>query len=213
MLHLQIVPQNKGIAALHARGHGAAHVGKRLVPVEPAQLDVFPVQHEALRSEARIAETDAGGVFVDRRAALVEARGDGIKPRVVEVPQFDGAEFRKSQGLSGTVLRRRISTRAPSRNSTFKVSPSAGASAEQALHLHAPAIAQNLHRFGENVFDEHRRRRCAARLHDKCRRRSGSRCSRRRVGYRAVRWNPPRRPARSSPSGFRCGVSSKEKGV
>jgi hypothetical protein len=88
MLHLQLALQDERIAALHARGHGAADIGKCLMPVEAAQLDVFPVQHEALRSEARFAEADARGVFVDGAPPWIEAGGDGIELRVFQVPKF-----------------------------------------------------------------------------------------------------------------------------
>ena len=79
----QIVLEDQGIAALHAGRHGAADVRERLMPVEAAQLDVLPVQHEALRGEARLAEADARGVFINARGALVEAGDDGIELRVI----------------------------------------------------------------------------------------------------------------------------------
>ena len=69
MLHFSSLLQNQRVAPLHARRHGAADIGKRLVAVQAAQLDVLPVQQEAVRGEARFAEADARGVFVDSRAA------------------------------------------------------------------------------------------------------------------------------------------------
>ena len=41
---VEILAQDVGILALHARGHGLADKGKRLVPIEAAQLDDLSVQ-------------------------------------------------------------------------------------------------------------------------------------------------------------------------
>src|ERR1035438_9001327 len=98
---LQLALEDQRVAALHAGGHGSADIGKCLMPVEAAQLDVFPVQHEALRGEAGFAEADTHGAFVDGGAALVQAGGYGVELRVIQVPKIDRSQVGKGQRLTG----------------------------------------------------------------------------------------------------------------
>ena len=55
---LELVAQNVRVAALGAAGHRLADKGKGLMTVQPAQLDHFAVEFEAVVGELRLAETD-----------------------------------------------------------------------------------------------------------------------------------------------------------
>ena len=58
---VQAVAKDVGVAALHARRHGLAYEGKRLMTVEPDELDDFAVEREAMIGEHRLAKTDGAG--------------------------------------------------------------------------------------------------------------------------------------------------------
>src|SRR5690348_2942602 len=60
---LQFPFQDVGIAALRTRSHRLSDIWERLMPIEPAQLDDFSVQLEAMIRELRLAEADASAVF------------------------------------------------------------------------------------------------------------------------------------------------------
>ena len=88
---MQFTPQNPGIAPLHALGHGAARVGKRLVAVQTAQLDVLPVEHEASGRELRFAESDARGELVVAAIMARQFHGDCVELGCLQVPQLHRA--------------------------------------------------------------------------------------------------------------------------
>jgi hypothetical protein len=93
MLHFRLRLRMIRIAALHASGHRAAHVGKRLMPVEAAQLDVFPVQHETLRVNSRFAETDAAldeACHVERWMLAQDILG--LRDDILDVGGWDDAQ-------------------------------------------------------------------------------------------------------------------------
>ena len=62
---LQVVAQNVGVPALDAARHGLADKGKCLMTVQPAQLDDFAIQREAMIGELRFAKADGARVFID----------------------------------------------------------------------------------------------------------------------------------------------------
>ena len=92
---LQLVLQDQRIAPLYPRRHGAADERKGLMAIQAAQLDMLPVQHEALRGETRFAETDARGMLVDDLRSLGEARHHLVQLGMIEIPKIHRAKIRQ----------------------------------------------------------------------------------------------------------------------
>ena len=101
---VEILAQDVGILALHARGHGLAHKGKRLVPVEPAQLDDLAVQGEAVIREDGLAKSDAPRVFIDDAAGMEQPDMNGIEMGLRKIPELQVAEMSKSDSMARRVL-------------------------------------------------------------------------------------------------------------
>ncbi len=160
MLQSQIALQYPGVAPLHARGHRAAHVGKRLVPVEAAQLDVLAVQHEAGRRVPCLAETDAGLVLVLRAVRVGQVNDHAVELRIGQAPEVDVRERIEIQivilGLSLDLgagcfqhliaVEQLRAQRRPARR-TLQI----------AAHGDRTVRGQGPHRFGVHVVDKRRR--------------------------------------------------------
>ena len=89
---VQVLAQDVGVAALHARGHGLADEGEGLVAVEAAQLDDFAVEGEAVVGEGGLAEADAAGVFVDGFGGTAAGGRGRCRDWVFEVPELDAVD-------------------------------------------------------------------------------------------------------------------------
>ena len=61
--------------------------------VKAAQLDDFAVQFETVIGELRFAKAHGALVAIHQLGSAQEANVHGIKVRVREIPEFDGAEF------------------------------------------------------------------------------------------------------------------------
>ena len=83
--------EDAGVALLSAGGHSATDVREGLMAIETAQLDVFAIEHEALRSETDFAEADAGSVFI-----RTIADSDVIELGRCETPESEVSEVRES---------------------------------------------------------------------------------------------------------------------
>ena len=124
---VQFPPQDPGIPALHTRRHRAAHVGKRLVPVQAAQFHGLAVEHEAGGRVARLAEADSGVILVPR-FSVRKPHHHVVQLRVLQAPQVD---FRKRLQIGPHEIRPRptqgavavFSTFVPSSSSTVSVAP------------------------------------------------------------------------------------------
>src|SRR5208282_5486317 len=88
---LELAPEDVGVAALDARGHGSSDKWKCLMAIEAPQFHMLPVQHESGGREPRGAETDAGRVFVMRAVRMGQSYAYLIELRMLQVPQFNVA--------------------------------------------------------------------------------------------------------------------------
>ena len=66
---VEILAQNDGVATLNACRHGLSNPWKGLMSIQAAQLDDRAIEREALRREARLAETDASRFVVEQFGA------------------------------------------------------------------------------------------------------------------------------------------------
>src|SRR2546421_11386262 len=62
---LEFFAQNPRVALLDSRGHCLANVGKSLMTVQPAQLQMLSVQVEAFRCELRFTKSDPRLKLID----------------------------------------------------------------------------------------------------------------------------------------------------
>ena len=206
---LELVAQNLRVAALRAAGHGLADKGKGLMAVQAAQLDDFAVEFETVIGELGFAKTDGARDFVHglrpaQQANLHACTDSGCaRSHSLMAPRLSRwtvcATGSVAAGDGGTRCVPLASTRSPSRRLDFE-----GQRFSRRLHvlneaidIQAGMVGQHVLRLGENIFDEGRRERCAARLRGKCRRRSGSQSRSRREECQAARWSRHPPPARS----------------
>src|SRR5215472_6332347 len=94
-IHLQLILENMSVAPLDPCRHRLAHKRKRLVMVQPAEFDHFPVQLKPVIGELRLPETDAALDFVQSDFALLDARDHRVQVRSGRLPTLNGAEVGK----------------------------------------------------------------------------------------------------------------------
>src|SRR5215831_7296710 len=83
---VQILPQNVRILPLHSPGHGLADEWKRLVPVQPPQLDHLAVQRESMIRKDGFSEANPPRILVDAAPTAKQLYVDRIQLWVFEVP-------------------------------------------------------------------------------------------------------------------------------
>src|SRR5580704_13863320 len=95
----QILAQDARIAALRAARHRLADERKCLMAVKAAQLNDPAIQLEAVVRELRLPKTNRAAILIDQLGSVQQTRSDGIKIRVLEVPEFDPAEVVEVYGV------------------------------------------------------------------------------------------------------------------
>ena len=90
---MQCSPLRRTSASLRCTRAGIAWPTKGKVwwRSRAAQLDDLSVQREALIGEHGFAEADSAAVFIERFAGGEQPHMDGVKMRIVEVPELDAA--------------------------------------------------------------------------------------------------------------------------
>ena len=86
-IQAQLLPQDLRVPLLHIVGHGVAHIGIGLMPVQAPEGQLFPIEEEALRAEFRIPEAEAHAALVQLLSRSVQQhRRQGIEVRLLRAP-------------------------------------------------------------------------------------------------------------------------------
>ena len=83
---LELVAQYLRVAPLHPAGHGLSHEGKRLVPIQSAQLDHLAVELKSVVGELSVTKTDDAGHAIDLAVSAPQRNLHRIQIRMCEIP-------------------------------------------------------------------------------------------------------------------------------
>src|ERR1017187_446481 len=84
---LEVSAKDLRVTPLHASRHGLTYKGERLMTVEPAQLDHFAVQFEAMFGKPGLTETDGARIIIDQARSIQQANLDRIELRPRQIPE------------------------------------------------------------------------------------------------------------------------------
>ena len=91
----QLILEDVRVQPLGPGGHGIAHVGPALVPVQPSQLHPPAVEIKAVRPKFHPAEAEAHRPLIHRLALLQQHGLQMVKVRVLAVPQSGLLHFQE----------------------------------------------------------------------------------------------------------------------
>src|ERR1700747_2969507 len=89
---LEVFTQDVGIAALRPSRHRLADPGKRLMAIQPTQLDHFAVQLETMIGELGVPETNHARVLIDHLIAAIQSDFYFVQIWLLQIPKLDPTE-------------------------------------------------------------------------------------------------------------------------
>ena len=76
-------------------GIACAHEGKRLMPVESAQLDNLSIEREPMIRKRSLAKADAAGIFINDASVPKQPDIDRVEMGMLQIPELHAAQARE----------------------------------------------------------------------------------------------------------------------